>query len=1605
MTNNTNRLFCLVFIILCFNTVTYQQVQSSGSMEDNPPGDSIEHPALSDFPGYTESIEKPIDNPLTLDAEFEGEFKTRAFFPGGTGYIYGPDNLGETLITDPAGTDPYNTRNIHEWVTYDEIKDDGTLNKEMYWRALSTVTCTWPNDTQYFYLRERNHPYEPSKIYSPVFTEDYEIAGRVYWLSWYQLDNNPAFNRSIQLGYRQSLYLFNPADPLNPTLLAQRTETRDVFSIWSGQRSHYADITGTVTIPAGYRLRWDIQVRFSSIPEEGSFVAYSGYQYSGGGSTTWTIDDANDTYDNTYNINNVTRMAGIQLLMRSKAYPDINMTGATNGVVYYAPQNVTIDVTAGSISYYQWNSGGWTLFVDSIITSIPELHGYNYLNVKTSDPIYNNTKTTSYTFGYDESITNVVLNSPLTNGSSIKGGTTIDLDVYSVDTTEYRWDGGTWSSLWSPYDITAPSLNGEHILTVKTTDFYSTETVDYIFYLDSSVPIIQLFNVINDTEYAPGKVIEFNITDNTAIHTVLYSWDSDPDDSLAPTQGTIYQTILPDAPGNHYLVMKANDTYGYYTEKYYEFRTDDEIFLVELAELRNNSYYLGNEEVIVTVQKSNGTIFYVWDSGTIKQGTSISSQLALTGIDAIPNTPGPHNLTIITYELNGDNTSQIFYFNFIVDQEAPIIDGSIITNYNDKRFENNIIMEFTITDNYTSIGQLTVLIAINELANQTLNNPFELNLLPFSDDTYILTIYVFDIAGNWATQTIVFYIDTQAPDIDINIPSEIVHFGKIYIATGAEIDVTIDDSDPMVDTFYTWDGGINTTFTDTITMSYGDNSATLLIYANDTLGHISVYPINLIIDNISPELYLTSPAEYIEINRHTDLVFLVDEENIETVTLIQYYWDKLPFYYGDTTYDASDSFTLNIPALFFDGPGAYKTDDNAIVTIEVFDVLGNFETETYTFTIDRDAPLPGLFLDDNGTYIELDDEISFTVLGETPVIYKNDTNDDIASLEWEWIGEEIEGSLDFTEVYAGIYLFVVNVSEIDGEHQLKVKLTDNTTSNIPNSVVYIFNITVNDIDVDVIGPGSWEDEEGYLTYHHRMNYTDSFTFSVIVTDTLSGEIIPELLARNTSTAYDFAVSITNTSTLYECSITALDVTNGLEPYIFFEFYLADGGSQKLKLFLIIDKKQGSLEVLDQTELIVQYDEDIIVFIEMEDHLGQNVSVVYIEANSINTSFETTSNINEYSFSYSTHGLVKGNNTIRIYTESSYYYAILEGVFAFEFTVTPLPMFIDVQVSNQEVLQNTDFIISARLTFENGTGYEGQLLNFYVYVYSFENTSGEVSALIPTNYTSYTIINRTTNFEGNATIPFTMSDDIDYILVAVTYEGGDFVDLSYSEIGEKIIKILPPGFPSWLLYTLIGGSLFAILIISFIVYRVTRGKPFEEVMEGITIDEINDRYEELSPGVILTIFDQRKGPIPLIASHSLDTTRYLGRMQIGVENFLLKIADQAYSSLGFEEHDVGRRVGSIILPTEKMIGFVHGIQLPNKMARGGFENLSLIVLTDSEYGNLLLNYQDYVYDEIDTIADSLKAKKPLKQVEDILRIIRHKSVKIMLTAEKVEKKKS
>ncbi|MCG3261017.1 MAG: hypothetical protein H7644_14780, partial [Candidatus Heimdallarchaeota archaeon] len=368
-------------------------------------------------------------------------------------------------------------------------------------------------------------------MFSPVFTEDWEIGGRVYYLTYIRTNDGVYFSEYITITMKFSVHLFNPAD--NTSVELTSTTTPISVNTTLTQRTFSSEITGSYTIPAGYRLKYDIEYMYDTIPSSYSLLMYTGYPAGGlSGSLTWTITDP--TYGNTYTLNNNQRMAGVQLYMRSKEFPTIDVYGVADETVYSAAENVTIDVTDGSISSYRWVGGTWNPFVNNVQTLLPAIHGWHYLEIKASDPVFNNTNVVLYKYGYDASAENLLLNNAM-SGDYLEGGFILDFSVYNIDSAQYNWDdNGSWYSLLSPYDIITPVFIGWHDLRINTTDFFENNTYFFTFSFDSDTPVITLTDAVNNSIYAPGKFLEFLITDDTGLTSLNYSWDAGTIQSWTP---------------------------------------------------------------------------------------------------------------------------------------------------------------------------------------------------------------------------------------------------------------------------------------------------------------------------------------------------------------------------------------------------------------------------------------------------------------------------------------------------------------------------------------------------------------------------------------------------------------------------------------------------------------------------------------------------------------------------------------------------------------------------------------------------------------------------------------------------------------------------------------------------------------------------------------------------------------------------------------------------------------------------------------------------------------------------------------------------------------
>ncbi|NPD89585.1 MAG: Ig-like domain-containing protein, partial [Asgard group archaeon] len=1071
---------------------------------------------------------------------------------------------------------------------------------------------------------------------------------------------------------------------------------------------------------------------------------------------------------------------------------------------------------------------------------------------------------------------------------------------------------------------------------------------------------------------------DVNITDYAGVDQVYYKWDTIDNLSWTPFIGSIYRTYLPESAGEHWLYVSANDTIGNSISSKFNFTTDISSHFVELRNVNNDSFYQGNNPVEITIFGINGIIKFYWNTEPEKDGIIdayyFNSILTLNESNVLPNSPlGVHTLTIITFDTFDEE--HIYTFVFTLDQESPTILTSK-DSYDNKRFLDTEIFDFAFDDNFTLSEDLYVLFSLDGDTNQTLYNPYEFALLGLIDGTYTLTLYVFDIAGNFAFESYIFHIDTTFPSIEItDVEGLVQKTGVLYVPGSSNVSVAILDNDPLINSTFSWGGSLYTSFSNSFILNFADGSSTLYINSTDSLGNTNLITIILTIDSLEPSTTLNFPFVNSKINNDTVLEFQAQDLSINTLKKVEYSWDVFPGY-APITYDSNGEFDISFYGTIIN---LYPNGSVAQLSIFAEDIVGNNHTYTFDFIVDKNPPVFDVLLynEDNEEWNYINTIEEYTVKGDTQIWCTN-ISSDWSSVIYIW-SEEGDRPINETT-------WIIQAPTDDGQHNLTIIAYDDTGEFIsPNQIVLQFTFIIDDLEIDVVDPTNLLDQT------HQLIYKDEFIFKLKIYDKVDDKSFSDIIWHNDSLNNNLGLLIINNTIdnqTYEFIICA---TNIGSTSLNFEFSRNGFNIHSIVVNLLIDRKEGSLDIVD-SDKDVYYGENLTVEVNLIDELENDLKITDIYLNNISVEFQDLGSF-IYAFGctpdfYSG----KGNYILQIRVESTYYFGETNDTVIFEFEIKPLPLILTLEPSSYEIIEGSAVEIIGTLTYQNGTPVDNVQITFFIYIYYIDVPLNVYAAF--SEYDTVELLNDTTDSNGIASVTFTMTGDIEQIVLKATFEGNQKLDVTSFELGDVVISIPPPGIESWLLYTIIGSVVLLAVISSIVVYRLTRKKPFEVYLDKIPEQDITMRLTELCQGVVLSIFDQKRGAIPLVVEHSLQYD-YSNRLALEVENFVLQVGDHAFSSLGFEKTIKGRRIGSITLPNESMLGFIHGIQLENKMARGGYENLVLTVLTDLEFGTLLLAYQEFLYNEIDELISKLEKKKPLHEVREQLETIRKQTTKIIL----------
>ena len=648
-----------------------------------------------------------------------------------------------------------------------------------------------------------------------------------------------------------------------------------------------------------------------------------------------------------------------------------------------------------------------------------------------------------------------------------------------VGSTTYQLTYDSDTGLWTA--TIQVSNDGTYTITVSAYDKAGNpNSVQITVTVDTKAPVISatLGTDTENVEIDVDKVIFYDPSDTTATITFTASDDTSGLDTFVVY---VYYTSYYDGTTGENVDWSASDiaTYdqgegiplsndGYYIFKvvatdvagnqnvsYYYVVIDNnapEISNVEVtgASECSGKFYVNNIQtstISVTVEwtdVSNVSITYTLDSNTpltVADSVYQSGSPMTFSIDISELTEGEHTITIEVKDPLTGHSSATYIIILVVDNTAPqevsattpaaIIDPAydgtafnfVFSDANGAFPESGAVVEVMHSTDGSTYANITVAASISPDGSLVVDLSSITDL--FTQGKHFVYVKVQDCAGNiYTTDTIEYYVDTQAPTINTN---------------------------NFVVEQYTSDGVI--TLQGTITDDYGIANITIMIYQGDTLlGKEEIYVYHSTDGPI--------PTSYILDGKTVDLSnFITSEGEPYTIVLIvkDYYGNNVTM---DPTAIETHTLTAQDPEgviLDTSGPSfSPATSDLGCVnndpyqlTIEITDLYSGVDPDSISVILD------GSPVTVSPTAVQSGYEITVTIMGEgahTIEVQAADSLGHQSTMTYTVVIDVTKPQVSFTVAAMNGTLVVTGLSATD--------------ANLPSPFTYVITVA--------IGSDTWE---------------------------------------------------------------------------------------------------------------------------------------------------------------------------------------------------------------------------------------------------------------------------------------------------------------------------------------------------------------------------------------------------------------------------------------------------------------------------------------------------------------------------------------------------
>ncbi|MCU0859669.1 MAG: Ig-like domain-containing protein [Thermoplasmata archaeon] len=304
--------------------------------------------------------------------------------------------------------------------------------------------------------------------------------------------------------------------------------------------------------------------------------------------------------------------------------------------------------------------------------------------------------------------------------------------------------------------------------------------------------------------------------------------------------------------------------------------------------------------------------------------------------------------------------------------------------------------------------------------------------LDLEDGLHTVTVYAVDMV-DWSSESDVsFTVDSTAPVITMTAPED----GSYIASTDVTVTWTVEDVTSSVSSVSTKlddEGWVDATGDSVSYASLDEGAHTVQVRAVDEATNVATESVGFVVDTYEPTVHITAPADGATVlTSDVDIVWQASDIGSE----IDYQEVSVD---GGAWYEVASS------------PETLTLDDgDHTVDVRAFDMAGNSDQDTVSFTVDATAPMVTITSPEDGACIDTDTlVISWTVSETGPEVtveYRVDGG------SWQAVTEDS-----------------VTLSGLDeGEHTVDVMASDDAGNDYTDSVTFTVDMT--DPSVSITSP-------------------------------------------------------------------------------------------------------------------------------------------------------------------------------------------------------------------------------------------------------------------------------------------------------------------------------------------------------------------------------------------------------------------------------------------------------------------------------------------------------------------------------------------------------